>query len=361
MKKKILANTLATSLFLGSVYANEIYQVKKGEYLSGILRKRYPKLQIYGPNGTLKKLLVLNPSIKNPNLVLPIQKIILPSLDETPIMSTPEVAQIENTSEQLSMPLDANPSDEIMGQPTDIAVNSTDELTEVKETFSLSPWLSKFYATITYGFRFYTESQTGDLGSADIGNFTFSNFGGQIGYKFTNATLELNWERYNFDYKKAEKNSNQALSNLSLNYYINQLVFQLARVDMPLIYDDNGLITYSAQTQTLVGVGLHKEYQWEDQVADYAELKGILRIPITQSIADSDLTSSGLKGYGFVGQGNLSKKMLDRKNYNLHLVWRNELGWQQSNQDIRYSTGKSDVKTTFSHLSSQVGVKIEMK
>jgi LysM repeat protein len=348
MKKQILANTLATSLFFGSVYANEIYQVKKGDFLSGILRTRYPKLQIYGPKGTLKKLLALNPHIKNPNLVLPIQEIILPSFDEAPKMSSVEPV---------------TPAEEIMSQPIDIAPTAEEipAAEEVKEPHSISPWLSKFYATLTYGFRFYTESQEGSMGNADIGSSTFSNFGGQIGYNFSNSTLELNWERYNFDYKKAEKNGTQALSNLSLNYYVNNLIFHLARIDMPLIYNDNGLVTFSPQTQTLIGAGLRKEYNWEDQIADYAELKGILRIPVTQSNADSGLTSSGLKGYGIIGQGNLAKKIMDKPNYNLHVVWRNEIGWQKTNQEIKYSTGSSDVDTTFSHLSSQVGVKIEMK
>ena len=70
-----LPRILPFSLFLCfSAQATSYYQVRRGDSLSAIAMRSFEG-KIYGPNGSLEKILKLNPSIKNPNLIYPNQVI----------------------------------------------------------------------------------------------------------------------------------------------------------------------------------------------------------------------------------------------------------------------------------------------
>jgi LysM repeat protein len=62
-------------------FQGKVYIVQKGETLSEIVH-RYSSERIYSKHGALKKLLVLNPKIRNPDRVYPGQEITLPVEDE---------------------------------------------------------------------------------------------------------------------------------------------------------------------------------------------------------------------------------------------------------------------------------------
>ncbi|MCT4641119.1 MAG: LysM peptidoglycan-binding domain-containing protein [Bacteriovoracaceae bacterium] len=68
-----------TILAVFALHANN-YIVKKNDTLSSIAAITFAQQKIYGHTGSLNKLLLLNPSIKNPNLIFPGQKIKLTTL-----------------------------------------------------------------------------------------------------------------------------------------------------------------------------------------------------------------------------------------------------------------------------------------
>tara|TARA_B110001454_G_scaffold16145_1_gene14510 strand:- start:5082 stop:6104 length:1023 start_codon:yes stop_codon:yes gene_type:complete len=76
IKKRTKSLVLFLSFLALDLWANAFHWVKSGETLSDIARKEYPG-SVYGPKGSLRKIIALNPKVGNPNRIYPNQKIYL--------------------------------------------------------------------------------------------------------------------------------------------------------------------------------------------------------------------------------------------------------------------------------------------
>jgi hypothetical protein len=150
--KRSLATFVAISFLSPQVLSAESYVVSSRDTLSEIAYKAFPG-PVYGEAGSLKKLLELNPHIKNPDIVLP---------GEVIKLKTPELKQVEEK----------------------ISQSNVDERVEVKDTVILqedSMAMQLEVAPIVGFYRIDTEEKNaGSKASAlsDLG------YGGSLGWKY---------------------------------------------------------------------------------------------------------------------------------------------------------------------------------
>ena len=131
---------ILTIFLIGQIsYASLYYIVMRGDTLSGIASSHYPEMRIYGTEGSLEKLLKFNPEIKNPDLIFVGQKI---NLSE--VIS--EQSRIKEEEANLA-PKNEEREDYILDK-------------DESGVFDLSLGVGAYY---------YSHSQSGVLGSANVG------------------------------------------------------------------------------------------------------------------------------------------------------------------------------------------------
>ncbi len=347
MNKRSLSTLGLTLMTFSSVaLALETYVVRRGDYLSGILRKKYPKEQIYGPNGSLSRLLHLNPKVKNKNFVLPGETIVLPDFE--PLSVQPAEESETQVMSEAPAPIES-PVEAVMSEETPPAVE--DQMN----------WISRFWVAGLYGARYNSIGQRGTLGDADSGEFNFKNVQGIIGYSHKDLDIEASWEQFNLYYQQANSSAHQNFHNLNLNFIFKDLILNWGQNQSPIIYNHLGNITYTPQTQSILGLGLRKKYEFLEKYFENMELRGLARFPLSQSLNDNNIKSSGLNGYGFHGQINFSHKIKESDAYQLDLLWNNQVSWQKSSQSIYDGTSSKSLDTNFTNASSYVGLKLKLK
>ncbi len=354
IKRKILPILALPLSYLISSYALalEDYVLKPGDCLSCVLQKRYPEKEMMGDLGSLKLLKTLNPSIKNPDLVFPGQTITLPDysrvyLKPTPRNEIPEEVKISPVTEEVK-PVEP------------VIVKAPVKKKKIKKE-PKKIWKKRFWVMGQYGVRYNSLDQAGNLGDADVGVFNPMNYKMQIGFGIQKFNFELDWEKYSFSYLKAESKETQTYSNLNFNILYNHYLLSLGKKQIPIIYSDAGDITHTPQDQTHLGLGLRGRFKFKNKLMRRIELRGIAHGPLAQSFEESNLKSSSLKGYGFEGQSHFFFKLKDQKSYRLDLVWSNQINWLKVSQMIDSGANEKSLDTTFSHLSSFVGLRLDLK
>jgi hypothetical protein len=345
---------LAISYFLASrnSLALEDYVLKPGDCLSCVLQKKYPEKEMMGELGSLKLLKTLNPSIKNPDLVFPGQTITLPDysrvyLKPTPRKEIPEEVKISPVTEEV--------------KPVEPVVLKTPVKVKRIKKEAKKIWKKRLWVMGQYGIRYNSLDQVGNLGDADVGVLNPMNYKMQVGFGIQKFNFELDWEKYSFSYLKAVTNETQIYSNLNFTILHNHFLLSLRKKQIPIIYSDAGDVTHTPQDQTHLGLGLRGRFKFKNKLMRRIELRGIAHGPLAQSFEDSNLKSSSLKGYGLEGQSHFFFKLKEQKSYRLDLVWSNQINWLKVSQMIDSGASEDSLDTTFSYLSSYVGLRLDFK
>ncbi|MBL6991179.1 MAG: LysM peptidoglycan-binding domain-containing protein [Bacteriovoracaceae bacterium] len=190
----LLASILYSSLSLGGL----TYTVKPGDTLSEISQDHLPG-KIYGPNGSLARLLDLNPQIKNPNLIYPNDQILINnnvelanSVQEDKVLLK-QAATTKASTNQTEIVLEDNSKSQWSFDGSallSLSYLTTTEPNDVKQATLVSPftylaqlettyhWSEKFVSSLNIQLQ---KASYKKVGTAEVTNDSSTYFGAHLG------------------------------------------------------------------------------------------------------------------------------------------------------------------------------------
>jgi hypothetical protein len=320
--KKLKTPFIAMSLLTGVQAAHETYFVKPGDILSRVSKSLYPAERIYGPKGSLVKLIKNNPQIRNPHKLFPNQKIFF---DGTQIDSASETSK-SSVPEMITR--------------------------EVSESKNIEEW--NFFAL--YGAKYLSVSQSGSLGSAEIGVLFLDSI--KVGSEFSleKWSLGFQFDSYEFKYKTLTNGDSAQMHRLRLHGAYDWFFGGLDAEETPLFRNNNGNIEFTKMTLISLMAGLKKDIELPTRKPTVMNLKGWFSYPIASSSDIADVKLSDVQGYSLNGQFGLSRLILAKPEYSLHAAWMTEASILKVKQNVVWDTSFGTATSNLVTASTSIGV-----
>lgn len=315
--KKILSLIILLSFFMDQGFAQNFYTVIKGDILSRIVKKKFPRQKLYGQSGKIAEVLEHNPNIKNPNLIYPNQKIYL----------EPYSAIKEETSVSEEKGREMNK--------------------KTSERWSLAA---------LYGVKFLSASQSGDLGKADVGELFFHDLILNSEFLFNDLSLGIQLESYKFKNKKLKQSDSRQMYSAKFYGTYKWILGGVSFEDVPLFKSQNGNADMTKVTILSLDFGAKKDFKLEAKKPTILKLKGWLNYPLSSTSSSSKAKLESIQGIGVTGQADFNKEFYRTQVYSLHGIWMTQLGFQNISQKVDWDASRGKVKSNFINASTAVGV-----
>jgi hypothetical protein len=326
--KKFVLQAIAVSMLAGQGLAQDIYTVKYGDILSGIVKNRYPAERIYGSKGKLAEIIKLNPHLINPNLIFPRDKI--------HFISNVEINKTEESLE--SVEAEATPERE---QPE----------RKVSELKASEEW----NVSALYGAKFLSISQSGVLGEAEVGVLFLDNLKVNSDFIFNDWSFGFQIDSYTFKYKALSSGNSQKM--YGVNFYGSKgwLLAGLNIEQNPLLSNTNGNVEISRMTMMSLSLGAKKDFELPTRKPTTLKLKGWGHYPFSSSSDHADIKLKSLEGFGVHGQIELNRQIFAKNEYSLHGTWMNQAGILKTKQNVEWDNANGQVKSNIINISTTLG------
>ncbi|MDC1174850.1 LysM domain-containing protein, partial [Bacteriovoracaceae bacterium] len=337
---------MALSIFCYDARGMSSYTVKNGDTFSEILEKyTAPPPSLYGKNGRIARILALNPNIKNPNFIMVGETVILEKFSKN--------RGHENRFDR----------------PSKISKRVLDE-TRIKESQlkgergQVHPILDKddtgiFDLGIGLGGKYYSHSQSGALGSANVGVLFLNNFSLFTSYEKKNFKLEMEAYSYKFKYDVSGSSTERQLYGYSLKSYYKNLFFGVAFEQQPLFKNNGGDVELVAESGVLPSLG----YKWNIILSTKIETRLLVQTSVSylldSSASDPDVKISEHKGFGADVKTRLTRRLNKSKCFPIYYYWSNDLGYRDYERFVEWGTSNGTVRSEHLHFNSTIGLKIE--
>lgn len=340
IKAKIRVIFLIICCFHHSSFAGQTYIVKKGDTLSSILSKKFPKEKVYGVGGSLARVLRVNSYIKNPDYIYPAQIINL---------------QLDTELEQKNQDDLANDFSEqspLMEQPTvqQQASRSISQFTPVYD--------DSWNISLLYGAKYISVSQNGALGSAETGTIFLDNIQLNSDFYYNKWSFEALADSYTFKYQSLTRSASERMNSLMLlgGYEFFAVGFDVSQ--NPMFKNDNGDVQVTKLNTLDAIIGLKLKYKLEAQKNTQLNFKILAGYPISASTESSNIKVSNIKGYSILGQAQLNRHLLDFKDSTLNVVWSNQLKYKSINHNVEWGLTKGNVNSDLTDFSTLLGLQL---
>ncbi len=332
-KKKCIIG--ASMIITITINGREIYTIQKGDTLSNVLSKIYPKHNVYGKTGSLKKILLLNPQIKNPNRVFINQTILLE--DQT--------IEIKNETDSTT-------------PPTVIVEKfiNTQEKNIESEKNILAAQNDQFTFSILYGGRFISHRETGVLGKSNIGNLFLNNLKLNTEFVFDDYRLGLRLESYKFKYSYLNSTDSKNIYSLELNTAYKWMTASLL-MDQGILFRNKVNSVELAKTSILfASLGAFKEYSLATKKPTFIKIEGQVLYPLSHFSESKQIETNSISGYGLKAGVGITRLMVAKEDYSISFKWLTELKYKNIKQSIVWDASIGDTQIETMHVSSGMGV-----
>jgi hypothetical protein len=331
-------------ILIGILFANnglaETYVVKKGDILSKLVMKRIPQGRLYGPHGKLVKILSNNPQIKNPNLIYPNQ-IINFITDKIEIQAKP--IQILSNSEKLkSSPPKTN--------------ETLLESKKVNRHLSFVKGMDEWNISALYGVKYLSFSQTGELGSGDLGVLFLNYLKVNSEFIFDTWSFGFQFDSYKFKYEALSSGDSKQIYSLNLYGSYKWIIGGFGIEESPLFKSNSESIEMTKMSLMYFSLGAKKEIELPTLKPTVIKLKGWLKYPFSSSTSNVDVELDSISGFGFMGQMELNRQIFTKEDYSLEATWMTQLGFVNFSQNVDWDTSVGEVKVLQVDASSTLGL-----
>jgi hypothetical protein len=334
--KFILA--LGTLLLVSTAFATTSYIVKNGDTLSQ-LAKDHIGNPVYGKNGSLKKALVINPDIKNPDKIYVGDELLFTDegilIKRTATKEQIEHAEAENMPTQTPTPTPESASE--VSEPTETA-KAPKPLTHGTIAFRAST--GPVYSVV---------NQSGAFGGYEKGTFNVG-LSANLLATFGDGRVEFEYQRVS----PALDGVNKQIQNLLIKGGYKFIVIGLEETTAPLGSIVAGNVTWQDLTIVSPILGVHFDWGFEKNAPKETYRKSVdleAQIPaFAVKDTTSDLfTSSSIGGYGGRLRGRIERSIYSQDKFNLFLGVEADASYQ----DLHFNG-------TFNTLSGRVDRSLQL-
>jgi hypothetical protein len=306
--------------------AQSLYLIKKGDVFSQIVRKELPG-PLYGPRGRLVEVLGYNPQIKNPHRIYPSQTITLRPSAPVELLSTTEKI----------IPLD---------------VESQQDQREISSSSGPEGWS----VSALYGAKFVSVSQSGALGTADVGVLFLNNFKLKSEFTLDDWSAWLQLDSYKFKYKSLSAGDEQSMYAADIGASYKWILGSIGAEQSPLFKSSAGSLEMTKMALMYLSVGAKKNIELPTRKPTVVRLKGWLRYPIASATDNAQVEVDSVSGFGLRGQVELNRLIFSKENYSLHGSWMTDVGYQKVSQVVKWGASSGKVESNLVSASTALGV-----
>lgn len=310
------------------------YIVKNGDTFSEIVgRYTSPPPPLYGKNGRIARILSFNPSIKNPNHI---------KIGETIILG--KVSKNGGYEAHFELPIKTKK--------------------QAKKRLKKVQVLDKdgtgiFDFGLGAGARYYSHTQSGALGSANIGTLFLNNLSLFTSYTRREFGVKMNIDSYKYKYSANSSESEKQLYSYSLQVSYNRFLLGLGVEQQPLFKNSNGTIEMVAESAVLPFLGYKWHIELSEKIKTYLDIQASASYLVDSSASDSSVKISSHSGYGADVKTKLVRKLGSSKRYPLYYFWSNDISYRNYERNVEWSTSSGKANTEQINLNSTIGLKIE--
>lgn len=327
MLKTISAVLTTLSLFVAiSGFAQETYVVKKGDTLSQLVKRMFPHDSLYGSQGKLAEILSQNPQIKNPHLIFPGHKIILP----IPIVKESVPAQ-----------------EEVVLFTESPMVNRHVSFLEGTEDWNIS---------LLYGAKYFSLNQSGALGNAQVGVMFFNDLNLNSEFRFEDWSFGFLIDSYKFTFESQTSSDSKQMSSLELFASYKWVDGGIGLEQSPLFRNNNGRVEMTKQSLAYMSLGGRRNLKLPTIKPTMLKFKASIRYPLATSSEDPQIELDSVSGLGVRGQVELNRQILEKETYSLHVTWLTDFGYQKISQKVQWDTSSGEVKSDIADASASLGL-----
>lgn len=339
---------MISTLIMKPLSAGEIYVVKKGDVLSKLVKRNFPKERIFGKNGMLQKILLINPHIKNPNLIFINQKIELIENNTTVALEKneqQEKTQTETTAEIETVEQSPQPHVEIKEKA-------------LSRNISLVPRLDDMSMAVLYGTKFVSHEESGALGSSKLGVLFLNDLKFLTNFHFEDFQLGLELESYKFKYESLNSSNEKQIYSFGIEGAYKWFLGGFGVYQAPIFRNNAGTVQMSKLSLIEVSIGAVKEYSLPTKKPTYINLKAELTYPLSGSTDNAQVKTNSISGYGANAEFSLSRLITSKDDYSFYFKWPTSLSYRSFKGTTEWdsSRGNFEIKTT--EMSSNVGLEI---
>lgn len=320
---KILMVSLGM-LYIGATYALE-YLVREGDTLSEVVKVHFPDSRIYGNSGKIKDVLKLNPNLRNPDLILPNDKILL------------EKTRISASEDEEYAP---SSSSSVVGE------------VEVDD----SEWLTTLY----YGARYTQFSQSGSLAGADLGVLLLNEVTFRTEYRQKDWSWGLGLNTYRFEYSQSTVGSgSERLRHLDLFLAKKWLIAGVGVMEQPIFRNNLGSVEMGRQTFSYMKIGYRKSHSLTPFKSTNLNFKALLMFPFKFSSSNEDIETESASSIGMEAEVELERELYLNESYSLYLTWLTGINYLKISEEVKWADQTGSVDIDSYGVSSSFGLRVK--
>jgi len=220
---------------------------------------------------------------------------------------------------------------------------------------SFLPGLDDWDLSILYGARFISVSQSGAMGSTDLGVLFLNDLNLQSDFHLEDWHAWFQLDSYSFKYEASGKSDEQSLVSLDLGVAYRWMLFGIDFKQTPLFQTQSD-VKMAQENALLVSVGAFHQIDLQARKPTTLDFRGWIQYPLSVSSGTPDLKISSANGLGAVAQAQLTRQLFVRDEYSLHLTWLTRVGYEKLSRDVEWDSYHGKVDSDFVEASTMIGV-----
>jgi len=336
MKTKYLFVVSFTTFITGASAEN--YIVGCGESLSTIIQRKFPNDRIYGKKGMLKKVLALNPKIKNPDHVLFYNKIVLPDgppVLETQITQTQVVQKNESPVFKISSPL----------KRKRIPSNDTNRAQ-----------IDRFTLKALYGVSLMSLDQSQTLTGYSMASLATNFLKVETEFDYDSYKLFANVDSYSFSYASANASHADKITSFELGGVYKNFLLGFSYEEIPLIKATTTSLDMTKEGTLGIMLGYDKTWKLPTNKLTEITSRSTFVLPFQNASDKVDVTFKSISGFELKTNLEISRALVTSENYGLSFLWQNELSYAKSSRTISWGSSSGKVELTKIEAKSLLGL-----
>lgn len=318
-------------------YTNEIYKIMHNDNLISIIKNKYSKKKIYGKDGMLKNILLLNPKIKNVNRIYENKNLNLPN------------SNISIPSSQLS--LEESNKKLLIQEQTDQEISPEKKALVISKNFEPT---NKWNIKLLYGLKYFYLNQKKTYTDLTYNNLlNILKF--ETEYVFNNYKFIGSFDNQKFSYSSPISDNSTTLINLKLIAIKNNYLFGISQKGFPLIKTSTNTVNVLNEKQYSLVLGY--DMPWQSLI--YIPLLFDCNISAIIPITGSSSHSNSLSGIGLDTKLEIVHSILHKEKYSIDIIWQNELNFYKNSRVINSSFINGSIDSSGMDAKSIVGMGIK--
>lgn len=339
---KLFFLIIVLSFFISTISA-EIYLVKRHDTLGQIIKNYFPKSRVFGKRGMLKKIIALNPKIKNIDRIYVNQKIYLPKT-----VVTAEAINSSIEKKQVQIAQTAQTANEKIST---VPIKPTTRLLSADQNAS-----DHLLLKILYGANLTSLDQSKTLTSFNLNTTSSNLLKFESEFKYDDYKLQGSYESHTISIASENSSHEKKLSNFKLQGVWKNFLLGLAYREVPLIKATTTSLELNKESQIGITMGHDKTWELSTTRPTSINLRSTIFIPFKNSSERSDVTFNSISGFVLKSQLEISRAIIKREEYSLNFIWQNELMYESTSRKANWGANSGKINLSSIGASSLIGL-----